>query len=103
MSYKVVIDDNFHYQDETESAAHGVFATADDAIMACKAIVNGFLADAVEPGMSAADLYSQYTSFGDDPFVVPLNRTGPPVTFSSWDYARDRCQVICKDKGGANL
>jgi hypothetical protein len=39
-------------------------------------------------------LHDLYKSFGDDPFVVPADPKAAPVTFSAWDYARERCAVI---------
>ena len=39
-SYKVLINDNAHYMDESERADHGVFANADEAVAACKKIVD---------------------------------------------------------------
>jgi hypothetical protein len=40
MSYQVLIDDNFHYQDESERVKHGVFATSEEAVAACRSIVD---------------------------------------------------------------
>jgi hypothetical protein len=38
-SYRVIINDNAHYMDESERADHGVvFADADEAVAACKAL-----------------------------------------------------------------
>ena len=99
-AYKVFIDDNFHYQDESERVARGTFETAAEAVAACKAIVDDFLADAFKAGMSATDLYGQYASFGDDPFIVPVDPKDAPVTFSAWHYARVRCEVIAKSLHG---
>jgi hypothetical protein len=31
MGYRVLINDNFHYRDESERVKHGVFATPDEA------------------------------------------------------------------------
>jgi hypothetical protein len=92
--YKVLIDDNFDYMDEDARVTHGVFATADDAVTACRAIVDDFLAEAYRPGMSASALYEHYQSFGDDPFVMAINSSDPKVTFSAWTYARERCEEI---------
>jgi hypothetical protein len=89
-----LIDDNFQYQDESERVTHGVFATADEALAACRSIVDEFLVDAFKPGMSATDLYDCYTSFGDDPFIMPVDQKDPAVAFSAWRYARERCEVI---------
>lgn len=68
--YRVGIDDNFHYQHECERLAHSQFETA-DAIAACKAIVDDFLAGAFEPGTSATALYDLYRGFGPDPSLSP--------------------------------
>jgi hypothetical protein len=94
MSYRVLIDDNFHYQDESERVQHGVFATAEEALAACRSIVDGFLIDALKPGMSADALYESYTAFGEDPFIVPVDPGEAPVMFSAWEYARRRCTEI---------
>ena len=94
MGYQVLIDDNFHYQDESERVKHGVFATADEAVAACRLIVDGFLTDAFKPGMTADALYESYAAFGEDPFVVSLDPNDAPVKFSAWDYARQRCSEI---------
>ncbi|SHG79307.1 hypothetical protein SAMN05443248_2674 [Bradyrhizobium erythrophlei] len=99
--YRVLIDDNFHYQDESERVTHGVFATADEALAACRSIVDQSLTGAFEPGMSATDLYERYTLFGDDPFIVVLDPKDTPVAFSAWDYARERCAVIAHDPSPA--
>ena len=68
--YKVLIDDNFHFMDESGRITHGVFATADEAVAACKKIVDDCLVPMLGPGMTARALYEQYMGFGDDPFVV---------------------------------
>jgi hypothetical protein len=94
MAYKVFIDDNFHYQDESERVTHGQFETAEQAIAACQTIVDDFLASAFEPGISAAALYDLYKSFGDDPFIVAADPKAAPAAFSAWDYARERCAAI---------
>lgn len=90
----MLIDDNFHYMDESERVTHGVFETADEAVAACRAIVDEFLAEAFRPGMSATDLHDQYVHFGDDPFILPNDIQGQPVKFSAWDYARKRSEEI---------
>ena len=96
--YRVLIDDNFHYMDESERVAHGLFGTAEEAVAACKGIVDEFLAGAFIPGMSPEALYEQYVSFGDDPFVVPVNPNGAPVAFCAWQYARERCEAMAGGK-----
>ena len=43
-----------------ERYQHGVFSTAEEAIAACKRIVDEDLEQALKPGMSAAELYESY-------------------------------------------
>ncbi len=80
-SYKVLINDNAHYMDESERADHGVFANADEAVAACKKIVDD-------------DLNAMWNAFGPDPIVVPLNPNDPCVRFSAWTYAKGRCKEL---------
>jgi hypothetical protein len=89
-----MVDDNFHYMDESERYEHGVFATAEEAIAACKRIVDEHLKGAFKPGMTEKELYEIYTSFGEDPFVVPVANTEEAVHFSAWNYARLRCRAL---------
>ena len=90
--YKVLIDDNYHFTDESERIQHGVFDTADEAIAACKLIVDECLDE--QPGMSATALYEQYQGFGDDPFIMPVDSNDAPAAFSAWEYAKERCEVL---------
>jgi hypothetical protein len=98
-SYTVLVDDNFHYMDKSERYKCGDFATLEQAVQACEAIVDGFLKAAYKPGMAAEELYKQYVGFGEDPFIQ-----GPGAGFSAWTYAKQRCQALCggaADGGGA--
>ena len=92
--YKVMVDDNFHYMDEDERYQHGVFLTVEEAIASCKRIVDEYIENCYKPGMSATELYDSYTSFGSDPFVVPVSPADDRVVFSAWDYAKERSQVL---------
>jgi hypothetical protein len=56
-SYKVLINDNAHYMDESERADHGVFANADEAVAVCKKIVDDDLNAMWKPGTTAKELY----------------------------------------------
>jgi hypothetical protein len=91
--FTVVIADNFHYMDESEKYEHGKFETLEAAILASKRIVDEFLISAMKPGMTADALYRQYTSFGDDPYIVGSKEPGVP--FSAWTYAKARCSALC--------
>jgi hypothetical protein len=90
--YTVYVDDNFHYMDESERFKKGDYATLDEAIAACKRMVDEFLSDAVEPGVTAAERYAQYTGFGPDPFIVTDDPDAGSPPFSAWNYAKERCE-----------
>jgi hypothetical protein len=92
--YKVRIDDNFHYQEADERSDFGTFATAEEAVAACRRLVLAALLGSYKPGMTGSELYDHYTSFGDDPFVVSSPGIGA-VTFSAWEYARERAVELC--------
>jgi hypothetical protein len=95
-NYRVLINDNAHYMDESERADHGIFANADEAIAACKNIVDDELHTMWKPGTTAKELYKLYVAFGPDPFVVPLNPKEPDVEFSAWTYAKERCKELVR-------
>jgi hypothetical protein len=90
-SYRVLVNDNFHYGDESERYEHGQFDTCESAIAACRRIVDSFLIDTYQAGMTPRELWERYMGFGDDPFIVT---TGPRCVFSAWDYARQRCDEL---------
>jgi hypothetical protein len=93
MSYRVLVDDNFHYMEEDERYIFGEFHSLDAAIAACKKIVDDFLVANYKSGMTAEDLYDIYTSFGDDPFIRGADTQN---AFSAWDYAKTRCEHLCQ-------
>lgn len=93
LPFKVCVDDNFHYMDESERTTHGTFATLDEAVAACKRIVDSYLMGAHKPGIRAQELYESYTMFGDDPFILSEFGDGG---FSAWHYAKERCGELCR-------
>jgi hypothetical protein len=92
--YKVMVDDNFHYMEEEERWEYGTFATTEQAIAACRKVVDGSLVAEYRPGITADRLYDRYTSFGDEPFVVAPSGA-VTVAFSARDYARSRAESLC--------
>jgi hypothetical protein len=90
--WKVFVDDNFHYMDESERYLLGEFDSRDEALAACKKNVDDFLSSQIKPGMTAEKLFQHYSSFGEDPFFIDDD---PNNKFSAWDYARERCGIIC--------
>ena len=93
MPFKVLVDDNFHYADESERHAAGEFATLPEAIAAARSIVDEYLASAFTIGMTADELMASYAMFGDDPFIVGSEVSGVP--FSGREYARHRAVEMC--------
>lgn len=94
MGYVVWVDDNYHAWDESSRVKAGRFETAEEAIAACKKIVDEFLLNGFKPGMTAEHLYKGYKGFGEDPFIEKENPSDPYVKFSAWDYARQRCEEL---------
>ena len=96
MAYRVLVDDNFHYMDQSERYALGEFPTLDAAIEASRKIVNDYLLSAYHPGVTAQALFASYTSFGEDPHIVALApEEETAVLFSAGDYAKHRCDEMC--------
>jgi len=95
MTYQVFVDDNFHFMDESERYLHGEFDTCEEAISACKKIIDECLESSYQPEMTADQLYESYAGFGDDPFIKSDDKS---CDFHSRDYAKSRCQAIIDEK-----
>jgi hypothetical protein len=93
MNYRVLVDDNFHYMDESERYELGSYATLEAALEAAKALVDSFLTSEFQPGMTTEQLYKQYLTFGDDAFIIGPKQS--VINFSAWEYARQRCEELC--------
>jgi len=91
-NYIVYVDDNFHHMDESERYKLGEFKNCEEAVAACKKIVDEFLERGYEKGISFKELYEGYTMFGEDPFIVSDDER---CRFSAWDYAKKRCRELC--------
>jgi hypothetical protein len=80
--------------DEGERIDHGVFDSIDDAVAACKKIIDDDLNAMCRSNKTAAELYSCYTLFGASPFAVPVDHDGQPVGFSALTYAKKRSRDL---------
>jgi len=95
-----MVDDNFHYQAADERREHGTYPTLDEALAACRDIVDQSLEQEYRAGISPEALYDRYVSFGDDPFIVVDDGTDKHAAFSAWSYAKERCPAICTAREG---
>ena len=95
MAYDVYVDDNYDYMDEDRRYHYGTFATCQEAVDACKNLVNAWLEHGYKPGMTADELYVGYKGFGEDPFIQTNDKN---CTFSAWTYAKTRCQEIVEGR-----
>jgi hypothetical protein len=88
--YEVKVDSNFNFMDEAERWGKGSFTTLDEAMAACRQMVDEDLAQYLRanPHMTASKLYSMFAAFGDDPFI-------PGGEFFAHDYARKRAKEMC--------
>ena len=93
MKYKVYVDDNFHYMDESHRYKLGEYKTLEKAINACKKIVNEFLYYNYKPGMTSGELLAQYSLYGEDPFIIGVDEGVP---FSARAYASVKVEEICQ-------
>ena len=92
--YTVHVDDNFNYMDEGERYVAGRYDSLEEAVAACRDIVEASLSDQYVPGMTAAELVGRYHLFGEDPWIsgVPAG-----IRFSAWDYADMRSVELTND------
>ena len=102
--YTVMISDNFHHMDpdpdENEAYKLAEFDNCAAALLACRQVVDEFLLSTYGPEMTAQELRALYMGFGDDPYIVSADYR---CKFAAWEYARQRCEEICKpDKGEGN-
>jgi hypothetical protein len=93
MPYLVRVYDNFHYMDEDEAYELPPFATAEEALARCEAIVDRSLRELREGEVAADALYQQYQMFGDDPIIIATGGA-PDVSFSGWRYAKARRRCL---------
>jgi hypothetical protein len=93
-SYTVFVDDNYHYMDESERYRLGEFPDCTAAVAACKQIVEEFFSTC-DLNTTDAELYHQYVSFGEDPWV---KSDDPGCKFSAWDYARELARELARKR-----
>lgn len=90
-TYRVMVDDNFHYMDADERYMHGEYKTLEEAIKVCKRITEESLMSFYKPGMTKDKLLQYYYCFGDDPWVGGGTLSVP---FSAWNYVIELASKI---------
>ncbi len=89
--YTVFVDENSRSQDKNERYKLADFDTREEAIAACKKIVDEFF-KGYEPGKHSFDkLWNEYMMFGEDPFMISKDKN---LAFSAWDYAKELCRQL---------
>lgn len=92
--YRIIVDDNFHFMDESESYDSGSFSTYEEAVAKCKIIIDDFLKDAVRPGDTSEGLYSTFIMYGETPHIDG-EKLG---NFSALEYAKWKCQELTSNE-----
>lgn len=93
--FTVWVDDNFQYMDESERYKQGEYDILEEAIAACKKVVETSVV--YKPGATADDLYGEYIMFGEEPFIEGDTEFD---TFNARKYAKEYFQNLCQ---GNNL
>lgn len=70
MPYKVFVDDNDAFMDESKRHPAGVFESHQAAVSAAEAIVDEFLLSTYRPGMKSDELFAAYRGYGEEPFIL---------------------------------
>ena len=63
--------DNYHYADESEAYDHGQYETYEEALLEAKAIVEEFLEQNWNHGITPEELLVQFALYGEDPIIIP--------------------------------
>lgn len=90
--YKVIVDDNYHYMDESERYVAGSYRSLEQAVERCKEITIKSLEHLYENGMTPEKLSAQWAMFGEDPFVFGGDGSVP---FSARKFiTTELCQAV---------
>ena len=68
-AFSVMVDDMFHYMDSNARLYAGSYDTAEEAADMCLSILLECLNSLYKPGMSEAELSTQWWALGDDPWI----------------------------------
>jgi hypothetical protein len=90
-AFSVMVDDMFHYMDSSARLYAGSYDTAAEAADACLSILLECLNSLYKPGMSEAELATQWWAFGDDPWISGPTPSTP--MFSAATQMKDKAFV----------
>ena len=94
MKYTVMVDDNFHYMDESQRYELGKFDSLDEARNAAMKIVDEFLMENIGDVKDSDELIAMYSVYGEDPYIL---NDDPENHFSARTYARQRCKELFEE------
>lgn len=83
--FYVYVDDNAHYMDDQFSRLHAVYDTYEEAIRACRFIVEESVRELFNYDNTAEENFTQYQLYGESPWFDPQ---GEGESFSAQVYAR---------------
>ena len=86
--YSVYVDDNYDLPPDDGRYKLGDFATLEEAVAACKSMVDEFLKVHASPDTAASERYEEYIHFGPDPFIV----TEDPVVGNPRIFGLELCE-----------
>jgi hypothetical protein len=67
--YEVYVDDNANFMDDDERYLFGEYVSEEEAVEACKLIINQFFNDSLKSGVPTDELYDYWCSFAESPFI----------------------------------
>lgn len=91
--YKVYVDENSHYKDSSHRYLKGDYVDCQVAVNVCKQIIDDFLTDAYDGSKTEDQLWNEYSSWGEDPFII-VAEGEDNCSFSAWDYAKNQIRKI---------
>ena len=92
MAYEVFYDENGSYMDESARSRAGTFVDAEEALAACRRMVEADLAEVTGPGAGPGHVLTLWRLYGRDPFICATDGS-EDVKFSARSYAEERCEV----------
>lgn len=99
--YTVMTEPNYPEFDDNPPSEFGVYPTADEAIFACKAFIDGLLERYVEKCTTANELYDMYVKCGSDPYIVSVDPNDEQVNFNVEKYLKEQIQILMPKSGTA--